>query len=89
MNPLFDPTRKFIRVIQRRSDGLVEFEFAVGEPELFVEMLLPQAAFDDFCQQQGVQASLGGLAGAASGSVAHEWDWTLHQARDQHFRHEP
>lgn len=53
-SPTFDPSQKFIRIVEQRADGMVEFEFAVGEPELFVEMLLPQAAFDDFCRSQGV-----------------------------------
>lgn len=41
--------RKFVRVTQRRPDGLVEFEFAIGERALFVEMMLPIRAFDEFC----------------------------------------
>ena len=45
----FDPKRKFVRVNELRPDGFVEFDFAIGEPELFVEMSLPAAAFDDFC----------------------------------------
>ena len=50
----FDPARRFVRIVELRADGMVEFEFAVGEPELFVEMVLPRAAFDDFCATQGV-----------------------------------
>jgi len=46
---IFDPNRKFVRVIENRPDGLVGFEFAVGEPELFVELMMPGAAFDEFC----------------------------------------
>jgi phenol hydroxylase P0 protein len=41
--------RKFVRVTHRRSDGLVEFDFAIGEPEVFVELLLPEPAFIEFC----------------------------------------
>lgn len=41
--------RKFVRVTHRRPDGLVEFEFAIGERALFVEMMLPDRAFDEFC----------------------------------------
>ncbi|WP_366557542.1 phenol hydroxylase subunit [Rhodoferax sp.] len=50
-----DVTRKFVRIKQVRADGLVCFEFAIGWPELFVDLMLPQAAFDDFCVQQHVQ----------------------------------
>jgi phenol hydroxylase P0 protein len=46
---------KFVRIKQVRADGLVCFEFAIGWPELFVDLMLPQRAFDDFCQRQQVQ----------------------------------
>lgn len=45
----FDPTRKFVRVTRLREDGFVEFDFAVGEAEVYVEMILPAESFDDFC----------------------------------------
>lgn len=45
----FDPAKKFVRVTKLRENGFVEFEFAVGEEEIYVEMILPAQAFDDFC----------------------------------------
>ena len=48
-------TTKFVRIRELREDGLVCFEFAIGWPELFVDLMLPQAAFDDFCIRQNVQ----------------------------------
>ncbi|MDO9143331.1 phenol hydroxylase subunit [Rhodoferax sp.] len=50
-----DIKHKFVRVREVRPDGLVCFEFAIGWPELFVELMLPQPAFDDFCVQNQVQ----------------------------------
>jgi phenol hydroxylase P0 protein len=50
-----DIRRKFVRIRQVRTDGLVCFEFAIGWPELFVDLMLPRAAFDDFCLHQQVQ----------------------------------
>ena len=50
-----DIARKFVRIKQVRADGLVCFEFAIGWPELFVDLMLPQPAFDDFCVRQQVQ----------------------------------
>lgn len=50
----FDTGRTFVRVREIRPDGLVEFDFAIGEPELFVEMILPATAFDEFCATQHV-----------------------------------
>lgn len=44
-----DTSRRFVRVIETRSDGLVAFEFAIGWPELAVELLLPEHAFAEFC----------------------------------------
>ena len=50
-----DVSLKFVRVKQLRADGLVCFEFAIGWPELFVDLMLPRSAFDDFCVRQKVQ----------------------------------
>lgn len=47
--------KKFVRVKEVRPGGWVCFEFAIGWPELFVDLMLPQAAFDDFCVQNQVQ----------------------------------
>lgn len=50
-----DITRRFVRVIEERTDGLVAFEFAIGWPELSVELLLPAPAFAEFCATNRVQ----------------------------------
>ena len=83
-SPSFDVNRKYVRLIERRADGLVEFEFAIGDPELFVEMLLPLDAFDAFCRNNEVihlppREPLPGVEGS-------DWDWNLHQATHQRFR---
>ena len=85
----WDVTQRFIRIVQEHDNGMVEFEFAVGEPGLFVEMVMPRAQFDEFCAMQGVQPTHGRLPESAEGSAAHEWDWSLRDARERHFRHEP
>ncbi len=51
----FDPTRRFIRIRQQRDDGFVEFDFAVGDAELSVELILPRPAFEAFASQPGVE----------------------------------
>lgn len=62
-----DVTRKFVRVTQVRGDGLVAFEFSIGWPELAAELVLPRAAFHEFCAKHQVQrlddASLTGEQG--------------------------
>jgi phenol hydroxylase P0 protein len=44
-----DPARKYVCVTEVRADGLVAFDFSIGWPELSVELMLPRAAFDEFC----------------------------------------
>lgn len=44
-----DATRRYVRVCQQRPDGFVEFEFSIGDPALAVELMLPEAAFHEFC----------------------------------------
>ncbi len=84
--PAFNPQRKFVRIIQTHPGELVEFEFAVGEPELFVELLMPRPQFDEFCALHAVIPTQGRLA-AAPNPDAQEWDWSLHAARAQTVRH--
>jgi phenol hydroxylase P0 protein len=50
-----DTARRFVRVLDERADGLVAFEFAIGWPELAVELLLPAQAFVEFCATQRAQ----------------------------------
>lgn len=85
----WDTDARWIRIVGERAQGMVEFEFAVGEPALYVEMVMPRAEFDTFCAAQGVTPTVGPLPAAPEGSDAHEWDWNLREARARHFRHEP
>jgi phenol hydroxylase P0 protein len=52
--PPFDPRSRFVRFKKLRSDGFVEFDFAIGEPELSVEMILSEAQYDEFCHANNV-----------------------------------
>lgn len=45
----FDAGRRYVRVCNRRPDGFIEFEFSIGDPELAVELMLPETAFHEFC----------------------------------------
>lgn len=49
-----DVSKRFIRVLRRRDNGLVEFEFSIGWPELVVELMLPHKDFDAFCEKHKV-----------------------------------
>lgn len=81
--PQLDVSRKFVRVVERRPDGLVEFEFAIADPALFVEMLLPAAAFEEFCATNQVSFLEGQRPIEDTGA---DWAWRLHQATHQRFR---
>jgi phenol/toluene 2-monooxygenase (NADH) P0/A0 len=48
--PPFDPAKRYVRLTQVRADGFVEFEFAIGDPELAVDLILPADAYRDFCR---------------------------------------
>jgi len=79
----FDTTRKFVRVRGERGDGFIEFEFAVGEAELFAELILQRDAFIAFCEDNRV-------------TLLHEekilkpdevdWSWSLHDATTARFK---
>jgi phenol hydroxylase P0 protein len=50
----FDTKKRFVRFIEKRDDDFVLFEFAVGEPEIFAEMILKVEDYEIFCKEQGV-----------------------------------
>ena len=50
-----DTLSRYVRVLRHRPDGFVEFLFSVGDPELGVELILPAAAFDQFCAENRAQ----------------------------------
>lgn len=84
----FDTTRRFVRVTGARSSGFVEFDFAVGEPELAVEMILTREAFAEFCERNAVEIlPPASEAGSADGTKeTSDWDWRLADATRSRFR---
>jgi phenol/toluene 2-monooxygenase (NADH) P0/A0 len=50
-----DLSRKFVRVLRESADGLVAFEFAIGWPDLAVELAMPRPMFEEFCIRQQVE----------------------------------
>jgi phenol/toluene 2-monooxygenase (NADH) P0/A0 len=88
----FNPENKFVRVTELRKDGFVEFEFAIGEPELFCEMLMPATAFDEFCRLNRVmfldphRPRDEGAEQDGAESADAPWNWTLYDATHQRFK---
>ena len=44
------PLVKYIRITGDRNAKFVEFDFAIHDPTLFVELILPREAFQHFCE---------------------------------------
>ncbi len=49
-----DTPRHFVRVTRAHHHGYIEFQFAIGDPEFYLEMTLPPAAFAEFCTRHQV-----------------------------------
>ena len=50
----FDPSKRFVRITGIHNNNLIEFDFSIGEPELYIELVLPFQAFQDFCAHNKV-----------------------------------
>ena len=50
----FSELTRYVRVRRVLNDKFVEFDFAIDDPSLYVEMILPKAAFAEFCQHNKV-----------------------------------
>ena len=83
----FDITRKFVRVMRTLPNGLIEFEFAVGDPDVAVELVMPKAAFEEFCAANQVELLTAAKAVPLDADAADaDFQWNLHQATHQRFR---
>lgn len=54
MTKTINELKKYIRVRSEPNARFVEFDFAINDPALFVELIMPQAVFKDFCQRNNV-----------------------------------
>lgn len=50
----FDQLTKYIRVRSEPDARFVMFDFAIGDPSLFVELVLPPESFAQFCANNDV-----------------------------------
>lgn len=64
-----DLTRKYVRVLRESADGMVAFEFAIGWPDLAVELAMPRPMFEQFCERQQVQRLADDAAPPALGAT--------------------
>lgn len=80
-----DTRRKWVRVTGHRGDSFIEFDFAIGEQELFVEMILTPEAFEEFCQTNNVE-TMPDLEQPDEESEETQWDWRLADATQVRFK---
>lgn len=79
----FDPARRYVRLVNERADGFIEFNFAIGAPDVFVELIMRRPAFEEFCRDNRVEML---TASSDGGEASAEWNWTLADARETRFR---
>lgn len=46
---------RYVRVTGVRNKRFVEFDFSIGDPTIFVELVLPFEQFRKFCKRQQAQ----------------------------------
>lgn len=48
------PQKRYVRVRETLENGFVEFDFSIDDPQLYVELILPEQAFWEFCTSNRV-----------------------------------
>ncbi|QII99140.1 phenol hydroxylase [Stutzerimonas balearica] len=51
----FEGFKRYVRLRSEPDARFVEFDFAIGYPDMFVELVLPRQAFADFCRHNRVE----------------------------------
>ncbi len=46
--------QRFVRVTAERDDGFIEFDFSLGDADLYVELIMPKETFQEFCDNNHV-----------------------------------
>jgi len=46
---------RFVHITSQTQKGLIEFDFSIGDPTLYVELALPIKQFEEFCRSNGVK----------------------------------
>lgn len=85
-----DTRQRWVRVTGERAGGFIEFDFAIGEPDLSVEMILSPEAFAEFCAANRVQVlpprdpETGRPAPGTD--EPSDWNWSLADATQTRFK---
>lgn len=54
MHELAFSRKKYVHITNVNKDQLIEFDFAIDDPCMYVELALPKKQFDEFCQTNKV-----------------------------------
>lgn len=46
--------KRYARIRRIVGDKFIEFDFAIGDPSLYVELVLPKDAFEVFCRDNQI-----------------------------------
>ncbi|WP_226686177.1 phenol hydroxylase subunit [Stutzerimonas stutzeri] len=60
----FERFKRYVRVRSEPDARFVEFDFAIGSPDMFVELVLPHDAFEIFCRHNHVEHMDAAMAAA-------------------------
>jgi len=80
-----DTRKRWVRVTGQRAGGFIEFDFAIGEPDLIVEMILSPEAFAEFCAANQVELLPPKEEGAGT-DEPNDWAWSLADATQTRFK---
>ncbi|WP_072682097.1 phenol hydroxylase subunit [Arcobacter sp. LA11] len=54
-NELITDFDKYVHITNQTKAGLIEFDFSVGDPTMYLELALPVRQFENFCNKNGVK----------------------------------
>ena len=61
---------RYARIRRVVNDKFIEFDFAIGDPSLYVELVLPREAFEIFCRHNNVVMMTDEQAAAVDADMA-------------------
>lgn len=84
---VLDTRKRYVRITGSRGSDFIEFDFAIGEPELFVEMILTYEAFIEFCTANEVEVLPPEAGVVEMDEESAQWNWRLADATRIRFKH--
>lgn len=76
--------KRYVRVRSEPDARFVEFDFAIGSPDMFIELVLPREAFDIFCRHNQVEHMNADMAAVVDADMV---KWRFGEAGQRMPRH--